>query len=167
MAATHLQAGSASLTDAPWDALSVTELARDMPALAGVQRGHPNRSRFVLTDDQLHAEHVFWALGDNPFGWDPRSVDQDCDPGALVFEVTVSERPRRAVGLRGGHAPRPQARARHSTGGGDARSCLTPSDLVTSLGGKAWSKRSEDRRPRVSLSSSALSSRDLTAECLP
>jgi hypothetical protein len=69
----------ADALDAPWDALAVTEPARDIPALQAVERRLPDRPRFVLTDDQLHVEHVFWAMGANPFGWDPRTAEQDRD----------------------------------------------------------------------------------------
>ena len=64
---------------APWDALVVTEPAREIPALAAVERRLPDRPRVILTDDQLHAEHVIWAMGGNPFGWDPRTAEQDRD----------------------------------------------------------------------------------------
>jgi hypothetical protein len=31
----------------------------------------------LLTNDQLHEEHVFWSWGGNPFEWAPRTVDDD------------------------------------------------------------------------------------------
>lgn len=64
---------------APWDALVVTEPARDILALAGAERRLPDRPRVILTDDQLHAEHVIWTMGANPFGWDPCTAEQDRD----------------------------------------------------------------------------------------
>ncbi len=64
---------------APWDALVVTEPARNIPALAAAERRLPDRPRVILTDDQLHAEHVIWTIGANPFGWDPLTAEQDSD----------------------------------------------------------------------------------------
>ncbi|HSH59099.1 MAG TPA: hypothetical protein VK988_05550 [Acidimicrobiales bacterium] len=65
--------------DARWDALVVTEPARDVPSLSAMERRLPDRPRVVLTADQLHAEHIFWAMGDNPFKWDPRTMEQDLE----------------------------------------------------------------------------------------
>jgi hypothetical protein len=62
---------------APWDALVVTEPARDCQELADMARRLPERPRVLLTDDQLHAEHVVWALGEDPFEWAPRSEEED------------------------------------------------------------------------------------------
>src|SRR5450759_1021966 len=58
----------ADALDSPWDALPVTEPARDIPALAAAERRLPDRPRVILTDDQLHAEHVIWAMGATPSG---------------------------------------------------------------------------------------------------
>lgn len=67
----------ADALDAPWDALAVTEPSRDVSKLAAAERRLPARPRVILTDDQLHLEHVFWAMGGNPFAWDPRTAEQD------------------------------------------------------------------------------------------
>lgn len=69
----------ADAVDAPWDALAVTEPAREIPSLADVERRLPDRPRVLLTDDQLHAEHVFWAMGGNPFKWNPRTEEEDLE----------------------------------------------------------------------------------------
>lgn len=69
----------ADALSAPWDALVVTEPARNIPALAAAERRLPDRPRIILTDDQLHAEHVIWTIGANPFGWDPLTAEQDSD----------------------------------------------------------------------------------------
>jgi hypothetical protein len=69
----------AEALDAPWDALAVTEPARDIPSLAAMERRLPDRPRLLLTDDQLHAHYVFWALGQNPFKWDPHTTELDHD----------------------------------------------------------------------------------------
>ncbi|MGI8425435.1 MAG: hypothetical protein ACR2FO_01645, partial [Actinomycetota bacterium] len=67
----------ADALDAPWDALVVTEPAREIPSLAAMERRLPDRPRVLLTDDQLHADHIFWAMGNNPFKWDPHTAEQD------------------------------------------------------------------------------------------
>lgn len=69
----------ADALDAPWDAIAVTEPARDIPAVAALERGLPSRPRFVLTDDQLHADLVLWTMGDDPFKWEPRTAEQDTE----------------------------------------------------------------------------------------
>ncbi len=63
--------------DAPWDGLAVTQPARDVADLAQLERRLPQRPRVLLTDDQLHTRSVFWAMGDNPFAWDPRTLEDD------------------------------------------------------------------------------------------
>lgn len=69
----------ADALDAPWDALAVTQPARDVPTLPERARTMPARPRVVLTDDQLHADHIFWAMGANPFAWEPRTAEDDAD----------------------------------------------------------------------------------------
>jgi ribosomal protein S27E len=67
--------------DAPWDGLVVTEPARDIPSMAAAGRRAPapDRPRVVLTDDQLHAERVFWSVGNDPFEWNPRTTGEDSE----------------------------------------------------------------------------------------
>ena len=62
---------------APWDVLAVTEPARDILSLVSLERQLPDRPRVLLTDDQLLADFVVWAWGDNPFKWSPSTVEQD------------------------------------------------------------------------------------------
>lgn len=69
----------ADALQAPWDALAVTQPARDIPSLVELERRLPDRPRVLLTDDQLHADHVLWAMGDNPFKWEPRTAEQDLE----------------------------------------------------------------------------------------
>lgn len=65
----------ADALDAPWDGLVVSQPARDALSLASKIRVAPDRPRFVVTDDQVHEQRVFWALGGNPFGWDPMTEE--------------------------------------------------------------------------------------------
>jgi hypothetical protein len=67
----------ADAVSAPWDALVVTQPARDCGTVADMGRRLPQRPRVLLTDDQLHEEHVFWALGVDPFAWAPRTEEED------------------------------------------------------------------------------------------
>jgi len=67
----------AAAVDAPWDALVVTQPAREIPTLPEAMRSVPERPRLVLTDDQLHADLVLWTMGGNPFAWEPRAVEED------------------------------------------------------------------------------------------
>ncbi|MGH3939083.1 MAG: hypothetical protein ACRDTG_10710 [Pseudonocardiaceae bacterium] len=69
----------ADALDAPWDALAVTEPAREIPSLTDAERMLPDRPRVILTDDQLHEEHVRWTMGRNPFCWEPRTTEQDTE----------------------------------------------------------------------------------------
>jgi len=63
--------------EAPWDALAVTQPARDCPELTPHRRDMPARCRFLLTDDQLHDDDVFWSMGTDPFAWAPRTAEED------------------------------------------------------------------------------------------
>lgn len=65
------------ILNAPWDGFVVTEPARDIPELEAFEKRLPDRPRIVLTDDHLHADHVFWAAGGNPFEWSPRPETED------------------------------------------------------------------------------------------
>lgn len=68
------------LTDAlgaSWNVLVATEPAREIPDFQRLARFLPDRPRVLLTNDQLHDDHVFWSMGSNPFEWDPRSVEAD------------------------------------------------------------------------------------------
>jgi len=69
----------ADALEAPWDALVVTEPARDIASLVDIERRLPDRPRVLLTDDQLHAKRVFWELGANPFKWEPHTSEQDIE----------------------------------------------------------------------------------------
>lgn len=71
-----------SLSDAlaaPYDVLAVTQPARDCPGLAGLRRDLPGRPRLLLTDDNLYEQNVFWAMGDDPFAWRPRTPEDDAE----------------------------------------------------------------------------------------
>jgi len=76
---------------APYDLLAVTRPARDCAALDTVGRRLPNRPRLLLTDDQLHEGFVTWALGADPFAWNPRTAEQDADR-ERAFARTLAER---------------------------------------------------------------------------
>lgn len=76
---TRLMDTLADALDAPWDALTVTEPAREIPSLTDAGRTLTDRPRVILTDDQLYEEHVRWAIGRNPFGWEPRTTEQDTE----------------------------------------------------------------------------------------
>lgn len=78
---------------APWDALAVTEPAREIPSLADAGRSLPHRPRLVLTDDQLHEEHVVWMMGRNPFRWEPRTAEQDAERDAAFVEWLANNDP--------------------------------------------------------------------------
>jgi len=67
----------AEALDAPWDALVVTEPAREVPRLEDAGRRLPDRPRLLLTDDQLYSRRVSWTVGADPFGWDPVTEEQD------------------------------------------------------------------------------------------
>ncbi len=67
----------ADLLSAPWDVLVVTEPARDCEAIRVAEQKLPDRPRLLLTTDQLFDDHIFWALGADPFGWNPRSQAED------------------------------------------------------------------------------------------
>lgn len=69
----------ADALDAPYDVLAVTESARDCQPLAALRRDLPARPRVLLTNDQLHQEHVFWALGADPFAWEPLTSVQEAE----------------------------------------------------------------------------------------
>lgn len=66
---------------APWDALAVTEPARDCQELQSRERRLPETPRLLLTTDQLYDEHVMWAAGDDPFEWAPYTDDNDDERG--------------------------------------------------------------------------------------
>jgi hypothetical protein len=76
----------ADLLGAPWDVLVVTEPARDCEAIRVAERRYPDRPRLLLTTDQLFDDHVFWALGGDPFGWNPRTRDEDTARDAAFAE---------------------------------------------------------------------------------
>lgn len=67
----------ADALEARWDALAVTQAARDLPDIAAAERRSPDRPRLLLTDDQIHEPLVIWTMGSNPFEWAPRTADQD------------------------------------------------------------------------------------------
>lgn len=79
----------ADALEARWDALAVTQPARDVPDIAAAERHSPDRPRLVITDDQIHEHHVIWAMGSNPFAWNPRTPDQDRER-ADVFRRALS-----------------------------------------------------------------------------
>jgi len=62
---------------APWNVLVVTEPARDCPDLPTRERRLPDRPRLLLTTDQLYNEYTIWAMGGDPFGWEPYTEDRD------------------------------------------------------------------------------------------
>jgi hypothetical protein len=74
---TQLMDALAIALAAPWDVFAVTEPARDIPSLVSLERQLPARPRVLLTDDQLLADFVVWAWGDNPFKWSPFTAEQD------------------------------------------------------------------------------------------
>jgi len=83
----------ADALSAPWDALAVTEPAREIPSLADAERSLPDRPRVILTDDQLHEEHVLWVIGRNPFGWKPRTAEQDTEREAAFVKWLATNDP--------------------------------------------------------------------------
>jgi hypothetical protein len=62
---------------APWDALVVTQPGREATVVQGLGRRLPERPRLLLTNDHLHADHVFWPLGGNPFAWSEIAAEED------------------------------------------------------------------------------------------
>lgn len=60
---------------APYDIVAVTQPARDCPELQQFARALPDRPRLLLTDDQLHAEHVIFMLTSDPFAWTPQDEE--------------------------------------------------------------------------------------------
>lgn len=60
----------------PFDVLAVTQPARDCQAMTDLGRRMPERPRLLLTDDQLLAQDVIWALGSDPFAWEPLPADK-------------------------------------------------------------------------------------------
>jgi hypothetical protein len=69
----------ADALEARWDALVVTQPARDIAALQDSERRLPARPRVLVTDDQLHEHVIIWQLGVNPFGWEPRTEEDDAE----------------------------------------------------------------------------------------
>jgi hypothetical protein len=130
---------------APWDALVVAEPARDCEASRAAERRLPDRPRLMLTTDQLFEDHIIWSLGADPFGWSPRTAEQDAARDAAVAEWLrhndpdqpwnrVSEtlldrrlgaRQTRAAGDQGGvtdgRAPLGSVAEPNPSGGGDVR----------------------------------------------
>lgn len=60
---------------APYDIVAVTQPASDCPELQQFARALPDRPRLLLTDDQLHAEHVMFMLNSDPFAWEPQDEE--------------------------------------------------------------------------------------------
>lgn len=83
----------ADTLSAPWDALAITEPAREIPPLADAGRSLPDRPRVILTDDQLHEEHIIWVMGRNPFGWEPRTAEQDAEREAAFVKWLATNDP--------------------------------------------------------------------------
>jgi hypothetical protein len=67
----------ASALDAPYDAVAVTQYARDCPDLPMSVHQSGNRQCLLLSYDQILDPRPFWALGANPFAWAPRSEADD------------------------------------------------------------------------------------------
>jgi hypothetical protein len=67
----------AAVLDAPWDALVVTEAARNCESIRMAEQRLPDRPRFVITTDQLFNDFVFWSMGADPFAWSPCTQEQD------------------------------------------------------------------------------------------
>lgn len=91
-----------ALSDAlqsPWDAVAVTEPARDCQALTALGRSLPDRPRVLLTDDQLHEHRIFWTLGSDPFGWQPLSLDDDAARQAAFVKRLADSDPEEAFDL--------------------------------------------------------------------
>jgi hypothetical protein len=76
----------ADALEAPWDALVVTEPARDCEGIRAAERRLPDRPRLLLTTDQLFQDHVMWSMGTDPFGWSPRVAEQDAASDAALAE---------------------------------------------------------------------------------
>ncbi|MDI9933153.1 hypothetical protein QM588_22270 [Rhodococcus sp. IEGM 1354] len=65
-AAEQLEAISTKL-NASFDVMCVMEPLDRCSAVAALKRALPNRPRFLLTMDELSAQHLFWSAGGNPF----------------------------------------------------------------------------------------------------
>lgn len=68
---------AATALQAPWDAIAVTEPARDCEAIRQFERRLPSQPRLLITTDQMFADHVMWSMGGDPFTWAPLQGDDD------------------------------------------------------------------------------------------
>jgi hypothetical protein len=76
----------------PFEVLAVSQAARECASLPSLGSTEPGRPRLILTDDQMHTERVVWALGANPFAWQPRSEeDNDLRRRNFVKHIATSD----------------------------------------------------------------------------
>lgn len=83
----------ADALEARWDALAVTQPAREIPDIAAAERHSPARPRLLLTNDQIHQVHVIWAMGSNPFKWAPITAEQDLERAAAFRKGLAANDP--------------------------------------------------------------------------
>jgi hypothetical protein len=82
-----------SLSDAlaaPFDAFAVSAPARDCSGIERFARIDAPRNRVILTNDQMLDVQVFWALGANPFAFEPRPQGED-DERDRKFTTRLSD----------------------------------------------------------------------------
>lgn len=85
----------AAALSAPWDVLVVTEPARDCEPIRTAERRLPNHPRLILTTDQLFNDFVLWALGGDPFEWNPLTAEQDISRDAALADWLRRNNPDR------------------------------------------------------------------------
>jgi hypothetical protein len=69
----------AAALEAPYDVVAVSQPARDCPDLPASIPQPTDRPRLVITDDQILNRRPFWAVGSNPFAWEPRTEAEDLE----------------------------------------------------------------------------------------
>jgi len=69
----------AAALESPYDVVAVSQPARDCPDLPASIPQPTDRPRLVITDDQILNRRPFWAVGSNPFVWDPRTEADDLE----------------------------------------------------------------------------------------
>jgi len=69
----------AAALEAPYDVVAVSQPARECPNLSASIQQPTGRPRLVITDDQILNRRPFWAVGSDPFAWDPHSEAHDLE----------------------------------------------------------------------------------------
>ena len=92
-AVAKLQATSERIS-APWSFFSVGQPAREcqsnVPAAAARDIDQP---RLVVTTDQTHVDYPVWAMGEDPFAWNPISAEEEDQRSERVVSYLRSHAP--------------------------------------------------------------------------